>query len=175
MIHNPVIDAMMNRRSIRKYTGRIPTEEEILTVVRAGQQAPFAMQMGSVIIQRNSESNAFNAPIQFVILCDIHRMERVMERRGWARRSSNAHSLLFAVQDAAYMAQNMVTAAESLGMGSCFIGAAPYMSESSGRSAVFPTTCSPWSSWQWAFPLRTLRCAPGIPWSSISTRKGTRR
>ncbi len=81
MIHNPVIDAMMNRRSIRKYTGRIPTEEEILTVVRAGQQAPFAMQMGSVIIQRNSESNAFNAPIQFVILCDIHRMERVMERR----------------------------------------------------------------------------------------------
>ena len=32
------------------------------------------------------------------------------------------------MQDAAYMAQNMVTAVVSLGMGSCFICAAPYMS-----------------------------------------------
>lgn len=128
MIHNEVIDAMMNRKSIRKYTDREPTEEEILTVVRAGQQAPFAMQMGSVIIQRNRETNAFNAPVQFIILCDIHRMERIMELRGWKRGASNVYSLLFAVQDAAYMAQNMVTAAESLGMGSCFIGAAPFMS-----------------------------------------------
>ena len=73
MIHNPVIDAMMNRKSIRKYTDRVPSEEEILTVVRAGQQAPFAMQMGSVIIQRNRKNNAFGAPIQFIILCDIDR------------------------------------------------------------------------------------------------------
>lgn len=163
MIRNAVIDSMMNRKSIRKYTDRVPTEEEILTVVRAGQQAPFAMQMGSVIIQRNRETNAFGAPIQFVILCDIHRMERVMERRGWARRSSNAHSLLFAVQDAAYMAQNMVTAAESLGMGSCFIGAAPYMSEKLREKCSLPDHVFPLVILTMGFPAEDPPVRPRYP------------
>ena len=75
MIRNPVIDAMINSRSIRKYTGQVPTGEEILTVVRAGQKAPFAKQMGSLIIQRDREKNVFKAPVQFIVLCDMHRME----------------------------------------------------------------------------------------------------
>jgi hypothetical protein len=37
--------------------------------------------------------------------------------------------LLFGIQDAALMAENMVIAAESLGLGSCFLGAAPYRAE----------------------------------------------
>ncbi len=163
MISNAVIDAMMNRKSIRKYTDRVPTEEEILTVVRAGQQAPFAMQMGSVIIQRNRETNAFGAPIQFIILCDIHRMERVMELRGWVRRSSNAHSLLFAVQDAAYMAQNMVTAGESLGMGSCFIGAAPYMSEKLRERCCLPDHVFPLVILAMGFPAEDPPVRPRYP------------
>jgi hypothetical protein len=36
--------------------------------------------------------------------------------------------MLLGMQDAALMAENMVMAAESLGMGSCFLGAAPYYS-----------------------------------------------
>lgn len=163
MISNAVIDAIMNRKSIRKYTDRAPTEEEILTVVRAGQQAPFAMQMGSVIIQRNRETNAFGAPIQFVILCDIHRMERVMELRGWERKASNVHSLLFAVQDAAYMAQNMVTAAESLGMGSCFIGAAPYMSEKLREKCCLPDHVFPLVILAMGFPAEDPPVRPRYP------------
>lgn len=129
MIDNPVIRALMGRKSIRKYREEQPGEEELETVVRAGQQAPFAMQMGSVLLCRDAARNAFRAPLQFVICADVHRMERVMERRGWKRGASDLYTLLFAVQDAAYMAQNMVTAAESLGMGSCYIGAAPFMAE----------------------------------------------
>jgi len=163
MIHNEVIDAMMNRKSIRKYTERVPTEEEILTLVRAGQQAPFAMQMGSVIIQRNRKTNAFSAPLQFIILCDIHRMERVMELRGWKRRASNIHSLLFAAQDAAYMAQNMVTAAESLGMGSCFIGAAPYMSGKLRKDCELPDHVFPLVMLAIGFPAEDPPVRPRYP------------
>jgi nitroreductase len=32
--------------------------------------------------------------------------------------------LVFGIQDAAYMAENMVIAAESLGLSSCFLGSA---------------------------------------------------
>ena len=163
MIKNPVIDAMMNRKSIRKYTDQAPSEEEILSVVRAGQQAPFAMQMGSVIIQRNREKNAFNAPVQFVVLCDIHRMERVMEVRGWERGASNVHSVFFALQDAAYMAQNMVTAAESLGMGSCYIGAAPYMSEKLRNDCNLPDHVIPLVILTMGFPAEDPPVRPRYP------------
>ena len=35
MIQNPVIEAMLNRKSIRKYTDRMPSDEVIETIVRA--------------------------------------------------------------------------------------------------------------------------------------------
>ncbi len=127
MIRNTVIDSLMNRRSIRKYKPDAPPDEVVATVVRAGQQAPFAMQLGSVLLSRNSGKNPFKAPLCFTICVDSHRMEKVMARRGWQRAASDLYTILFGMQDAAYMAQNMVTAGESLGLGSCFIGAAPFM------------------------------------------------
>ena len=42
MLTNPVIEALMNRKSIRKYTDQAPEDEVVETIVRAGQQAPFA-------------------------------------------------------------------------------------------------------------------------------------
>ncbi len=129
MIENPVIEVLMNRKSIRCYKDMQPSEEEVETVVRAGQQAPFAFQTGSVILSRDMERNVFGAPLQFLICADVHRIGLIMERRGWKRISSDIYTLIFALQDAAYMAQNMVIAGESLGMGSCFIGSPPFMAE----------------------------------------------
>lgn len=129
MISNPVIDVMMNRRSIRKYREDQPSDEVVETVVRAGQQAPFAMQMGSVLLSREIERNVFSAPLLFTICVDVYRMEKVMEKRGWKRKASDIYTLIFGIQDAAYMAENMVIAAESLGLGSCYIGAAPLMTK----------------------------------------------
>jgi hypothetical protein len=56
-------------------------------------------------------------------------MERMMERRGWTMATNDLSLLLFGIQDAALFAENMVIAAESLGMGSCFLGATPYRAE----------------------------------------------
>ncbi len=126
MIRNEVVDTLMSRRSVRSYTDREPTCDEVETVVRAGQQAPFAMQLGSVLLTRDRERNPFRAPLQFVVCVDVHRMDLVMRRRGWQRRAGNSYTLLFGIQDACYMAENMVIAGESLGMGSCFIGGAPF-------------------------------------------------
>jgi len=126
MITNPVIDALLRRKSIRKYSDRVPDREVVDTIVRCGQQAPFAAQMGSVFLSRRRETNPFHAPLLFTILVDVHRLERVLERRSWTRLTSDAAVLLFGVQDASYMAENMVIAAESLGLGSCFLGGAPF-------------------------------------------------
>jgi len=121
------VGTIMGRRSIRKYREEQPSDEVLEKIVAAGQQAPFAMQMGSLLLSRDLGSNVFRAPLLFVVCADVHRMELVMARRGWKRKASDLYTLLFAVQDAAYMAQNMVIAAESLGLGSCYIGAAPFI------------------------------------------------
>ena len=49
-----------------------------------------------------------------------------MAKRHWQMAQHDLSLLLFGIQDAALMAENMVIAAESLGMGSCFLGGAPY-------------------------------------------------
>jgi len=126
---NPIIDGMLRRKSIREFTDEEPTREVVESIVHAGQQAPFAMQLGCVLLKRDREANPFRAPLLFTLCVDVHRMERVMEARGWRRAMCDLSTLLLGIQDAAYMAQNMVQAAESLGMGSCFLGATPYYAE----------------------------------------------
>ena len=126
MQQNPVIETLMSRASVRSYTDAIPSQEVIETIVRAGQQAPFAMQLCSTLLRRRGPI-PWGAPISFIICADAHRMQLILEKRNWSLKMNDLTLLLFSFQDAAYMAQNMVIAAESLGLGSCFIGAAPMM------------------------------------------------
>ena len=126
MVSNPIIETLLNRKSIRKYTDRVPSDEVVETVVRAGQQAPFAYQMGSLLLSRDRAGNPFKAPLFFIICVDSHRHEAIMARRGWQMVQNDLSLLLFGIQDAALMAENMVIAAESMDMGSCFLGNIPY-------------------------------------------------
>ncbi len=129
MLENPVVRTMLQRKSIRRYSDQMPSDEVLETVVRAGQQAPFAHQLCSLLLCRNREKNPFHAPLHFTVCVDAHRMERVMARRDWVLVTNDLSLLLFGIQDAALMAENMVIAAESLGLGSCFLGGAPYQAE----------------------------------------------
>lgn len=126
MNSNAVTEQMLTRKSIRKYTDREPTDEVIETVVRAGQHAPFAAQLGSVLLTRDRDNTPFRAPLLFTVCVDAHRLELIMARRAWKTRTNDLSLLLFGIQDACYMAENMVMAAESFGMGSCFLGVTPY-------------------------------------------------
>ncbi|MBN2172072.1 MAG: nitroreductase family protein [Candidatus Krumholzibacteriota bacterium] len=121
MATNPTLDLLMNRASVRAYTDRVPDDETLATLVRAGQQAPFAYQCCSVILQRKGPF-AWQAPLRLLVCADLHRIGLIAARRGWRTRTNDLQLLLFAVQDAAYLAQNMVIAAESLGLGTCYIG-----------------------------------------------------
>ena len=112
MISNPIIDTLMARASLRAYKQETPSDEVIETIVRAGQQAPFAMQFCSVILERGGKYS-WGAPINFIICVDVHKFELIAKRRGWEILMNDITLLLFGIQDAAYLAQNMVIAAES--------------------------------------------------------------
>jgi nitroreductase len=80
---NIVIKTMLAHKSIRKYTDESPSDEVIETIVRAGQQAPFASQCYSVLLSRNRERNPWKAPLLFTICVDYHKFERIMAKRNW--------------------------------------------------------------------------------------------
>ena len=143
MKENVVVQTMLQRKSIRRYTDQMPSDEVIETVVRAGQQAPFAHQMCSLLLSRHREENPFHAPLHFIVCVDAHRMERVMARRDWEMVTNDLSLLLFGIQDAALMAENMVIAAESLGLGSCFLGDAPYRAKAIAEQYKLPKRVFP--------------------------------
>ncbi len=125
---NAVIETLRKHRSIRRYRETPLSDESVETIVRAGQQAPFASQLYSVLLKRG-EKLPFGAPALFTLCVDAHKLGRFMEKRGWDVVTNDVSLLLFGVQDAALMAENMVIAAESLGLGTCFLGGAPYRAD----------------------------------------------
>jgi nitroreductase len=161
MLTNPIIESMLNRKSVRKYTDQQPTDEVIETVVRAGQQAPFAAQLCSVLLTRKKAP--FGAPLWFTLCVDMHRMELIMARRGWTVVANDLSLLLLAVQDVALMAENMVIAAESLGMGSCFLGTTPYRADHIQEKYHLPKRVFPLVELVMGYPAEEFPPRPRYP------------
>ncbi|MFN2143758.1 MAG: nitroreductase family protein [Anaerolineales bacterium] len=160
---NPIIETMLNRKSIRKYTPQMPSDEVIETVVRAGQQAPFASQLCSLLLSRTTEENPFHAPLLFIVCVDSHKWERIMAVRNWEMTCDDTLLLLLGLQDAALMAENMVIAAESLGMGSCFLGGVPFRSKSIIRDFKLPSRVFPMVGLTMGYPAENPPPRPRYP------------
>ena len=135
---NPVIDTILHHRSMRKFTDKEVPDELIETIVRAGQQAPFTGQMYSVIVCRDKEKKdkvaqymglVDKAPVFMLFCADFRRLEKFIAAKGRKNVMEEIALLVFGVEDVAYMAQNLVTAAESLGLGTCFLGGALWIED----------------------------------------------
>ena len=161
---NPAITAMLNRRSVRRFKPDQPTDEVVEAVVRAGQQAPFASQLYSVLLTRK-EKIPYKAPLWFIICADVYKLERFMALRGWQVVTNDLSLLLFAVQDAAYMAENMVIAAESLGLGSCFLGSAPFQARQTAERFRLPPRVMPIVGLVMGYPAEEFPPRPRYPLS----------
>ncbi|MFX1511539.1 MAG: nitroreductase family protein [Promethearchaeota archaeon] len=163
MITNPVIETILDHKSVREYTEEEPTEEVIETIVRAGQQAPFAFQNYSVLLSRNRKNNPFNAPLLFTICVDVHKFERIMAKRNWKTITNDLTLILFGIEDASYMAQNMVTAARSLGLGSCFLGRPLISVENFVKKYKLPKRVFPIVQLAMGYPAENRPCRPRYP------------
>jgi nitroreductase len=163
MLRNPTIDLMLQRKSIRSFTQEQPSNEMIETVVRAGQQAPFAYQLGSLLLSRQVEHNPFHAPLYFIVCVDIYRFERIMVRRNWKTGSNDLSLLVLGIQDAALLAENMVLAGESLGLGSCFLGGVPYQAAAIRRQYKLPERVFPLVGLAMGYPASQPAVRPRYP------------
>jgi hypothetical protein len=141
----------------------MPSDEVVETVVRAGQQAPFAYQMGSLLLSRDRPHNPYQAPLYFIICVDAHRHATVMGRRGWELIENDLSLLLLGIQDAAIMAQNMIIAAESVGLGSCFLGHVPYQAAKIAEAFQLPPRVFPLVGLAMGYPAENPPTRPRYP------------
>ncbi|WP_280570194.1 oxygen-insensitive NADPH nitroreductase [Chromohalobacter sp. 296-RDG] len=133
---NPVIELLNQHRSIRRFTDRKIPDDLLRDLLQAGQSAATSshVQAYSVIHVKdpaNRETIAGLAGGQdyiatcsdFLVFCaDMKRPADAAERAGADATRGMTEQMLVASVDAALMAQNVVVAAESEGLGICYIG-----------------------------------------------------
>jgi hypothetical protein len=90
-------------------------------------------------------------------------MERIIERRGWDVVMNDFSSMLFGIQDASLMAENMVIAAESLGLGSCFLGLVPYRADRIAQEYGLPERVFPLVQLVMGYPAEAPPVRPRFP------------
>lgn len=133
---NPVIQSLYERKSVRAYTEQEIPEETVRQILTAAANAPTAGNQQLYTILRvtdpekkrrlsvSCDNQPFieRAKLVLVFCADCLKWYRAFRAAGCEPRMPDAGDLLLAVSDANIAAQNAVTAAEALGVGSCYIG-----------------------------------------------------
>jgi nitroreductase len=142
---NQTIDVIMNRRSIRSYSEVPITGQEKIDILEATLRAPTAgnMMLYSIIdidspdlkarLAETCDHQPFiaKAPWVLLYLADFQRqfdyfefcgVSQLCQERAIPYRTPEEADLMLACCDALIAAQTTVIAAESLGIGSCYIG-----------------------------------------------------
>lgn len=133
---NEVIKQLHTRKSMRVFTQQAITREEKQAILEAAAQAPSAgnQQLYTILdITDASLKKALvdtcdhqpmiaEAKMVLVFCADCKKWYDAYLATGCSPRTPGVGDLMLAVCDAMIAAQNAVTAAESLGIGSCYIG-----------------------------------------------------
>ena len=136
-LDNEILQALSARKSVRVYTDEPVTEAEQDAILQAAFQAPTAgnQQLYTILNITDPALKArladlcdhqpfiAKAPLVLVFLADCRRWLRAYHAAGITdARTPGMGDLLLAMADTCIAAQNAVVAAESLGIGSCYIG-----------------------------------------------------
>lgn len=120
-------ETIRNRRSIRSYQDKPVEEEKIHRILDAARWAPSAGNLQSIeyIVVRDKEireslsetsygqAQPRNAPVNIVVCCNFSKITHYGERG----------ETLYSIQESGACIQNLMLAAHSLGLGTCWIGA----------------------------------------------------
>ena len=133
----PTIEQTYRHASVRNYKPDPIPASLVETIVAAGQRSSTSsnLQTYSVVAVTELEKRMHlaelcgdqkqivQAPVFMAWCADLSRLDRVCQRRGYRLVSDYVESFLVAAVDAAIAMQTAALAAESLGLGMCFIGA----------------------------------------------------
>ena len=133
---NPTLKLINEHASVRKYKSAPVSVDLIETIISAGQRASTSsnLQSYSVVATTNpnilerlakissNQEHVRTAPLFLTWCADLARLQKVCQMQNYEQNTGYLENFLIAAMDASIAAQNAALAAESLGLGICFIG-----------------------------------------------------
>lgn len=179
---NPVIHQLQNHYSIRDFQEKPLSTEQIQELVKSAQAASTSsfIQAYSIIgindIEKRKKLSAIagNQPYVvktgqfFVFVADLARHERIAQKLGSSSEAlSSTEKMLVAIVDASLAAQNMAVAAESMGLGVCFIGGIRNAIEETADILELPPYTIPLFGLTVGYPVQSSKPKPRLPEAAI--------
>lgn len=155
---NETLASMLTHRTVRAFRSEPLPEGIVETLVAAAQSAPTSsnLQSWSVLAVvdparkarlaewSGRQAQVIEAPLLLIWLADLSRAERLGEQIGRTMEAlPYAEAQIVAMMDASFAAQNALVAAESLGLGACYLGALRNHPEWVAAELGLPPRCFP--------------------------------
>ena len=169
---NKQYELLLNRRSIRKYTDQKVDEETIKKILEAGLSAPSAKNLQPwhfiVVTDREALDKLADvrpvwkmlkgAPLGFVVLADLSLYDDVPAMY---------------VQDCSAATENMLLAAQALGLGGVWLGLYPREEAISGVRELFdiPENMMPIAAMSIGYPAEQRDPRPEPKWEKVHWQK----
>jgi nitroreductase len=177
----PTIEQIYRHASVRAYKPDPVAADLVETVVAAGQRSSTSsnLQTYSVVAVTGAEKRVrlaelcgnqkhiVQAPVFLAWCADLSRLDRVCQLRGYQQVTSHVESFLVAALDAGIAMQTATLAAESLGLGVCFIGAIRNQPDRVIELLGLPRLVFPISGMTLGWPAAEPFFRPRLPLSAI--------
>ncbi|MED3562036.1 oxygen-insensitive NADPH nitroreductase [Bacillus xiapuensis] len=174
------IKVMQNHVSVRKYSAEPIPKDHLAEILQSGQGAATShfVQAYSIIhvtdkekkdqIADLSKNQHISHASDFLLFCaDLKRLEVAGRKHGIAIEHDNLENFMVAIIDTALVAQNVITAAESLGYGGCYIGGVRNNPEPISKLVGLPDKVFPLFGLCLGVPAERNEVKPRLPLDAI--------
>ncbi len=178
---NPTIELINQHGSVRQYKADPVSEALVRQIVSAGQCASTSsnLQLYSVVAVTDAKRREHmaglcgdqdfirQAPLFLAWCADLSRLERAAEMKGRQQVSRYAENFLLAAVDVSLFMQTTALAAESLGLGICYVGAIRNQPQDVIDFLALPKLVFPISGMAVGWPVHPPRTRPRLPLDEV--------
>lgn len=176
-----MINKILQHKSIRKYKPDDINNELLNKILLAGTRASTTgnMQVYSIIVSKDEQikqklweahfkqNMVLQAPVILTFCADFNRFNKWCEQRKAVPGYDNFLSFFTAAIDALLVAQNIAIAAESEGLGICYLGTTTYMAETIIEILKLPKFVVPVTTLTLGYPDETPSLTDRLPLKSV--------
>ncbi|MEE0982879.1 MAG: nitroreductase family protein [Bacteroidales bacterium] len=172
---------LLTRRTIREYSDRKIEQKDLESILESGMRASNCgnMQLYSIVVTRKQENKEalcklhFNQPmvknadVVLTVCADVNRFHKYCELRGAKPAYNNFLWFQVSTIDAVICSQAMVTAAETLGIGACYLGTVTYMAKPIAELLNLPKHVIPVTTITLGYPAVMPELTERLPLSAV--------
>ncbi|NQS91980.1 MAG: nitroreductase family protein, partial [Chloroflexi bacterium] len=177
----PVLEQIQKHRSVRKYKPDPVPENLINEILKAGIRTSSSgnMQTYSIVVTRDSklreqmlephmqQSMVVDAPVFLTFCADFYRMRRWLTLSKAADNFDNYFSFMVAAIDAILVSQTVALAAESKGLGICYMGSTFANVDQFSKLLNLPANVVPVAGFSLGYPDENPELRDRLPLSGL--------